>query len=106
MSGQIFRPRCSKSSPVLAMTRSSSGGRIRLRPNASLAPPTPPDRATTRPLLIGMGSPEHVLGCGPHQFRGRIVGRAPAETAHEDGGLRLVALALDQRGGGCDLVGK
>src|ERR1700733_12084821 len=49
----MLSPRCSKSSPVLATTSSSLAGRIRLRPSASLAPPTPPDSATTSRLLIG-----------------------------------------------------
>src|ERR1700680_4631905 len=38
----MLNPRCSKSSPVLATTSSSSAGKTRLRPSASLGPPTPP----------------------------------------------------------------
>src|SRR6516164_5406381 len=51
-SGETCRPRCSKSSPTLATTSRLSPGTIRLRPSASLAPPMPPDRATTRSRLI------------------------------------------------------
>ena len=51
-------------------------------------------------------SPEQVLGGGPHQLGGRVVGRRPGEAAHQDDRLRLVALALHERGGGGDLVGE
>src|ERR1700733_13622528 len=51
-SGEICRPRCSKSSPTLATTSRLSGFKIRLRPSASFAPPMPPDKATTRSRLI------------------------------------------------------
>ena len=53
MSGEIARPRCSKSSPVLTTTSKSSGGMIRDRPSASLAPPTPPESA----MITGTGPP-------------------------------------------------
>src|ERR1035437_5574951 len=45
-SGEICSPRCSKSSPVLTMIFSRSGGRIWFNPHANFAPPTPPVRAT------------------------------------------------------------
>ena len=60
-------------------------------------------RTGRRPVLC---SPEHVLGRGPHQLGGRVVGRRPGKAAHQDDRLRLVALALHERGGGGDLVGE
>ena len=47
---RVQRPRCRKSSPVLTTIVSSSGGSASARPWASLAPPTPPQSATTWPL--------------------------------------------------------
>src|SRR5437762_2712927 len=106
MSGDMLSPRCSKSSPVLATISSSSGGRTRLKPSASLAPPTPPDRAITRPPLIEWGSTKQILARRPDQLGCRIGGCLPGEPAHHHDGLRFVALAHHQRGGGGDLVGK
>ena len=79
ISGEMDSPRCSKSSPVLATTSSSSAGSTRLRPSASLAPPTPPDSAIT---VTGTGPPP---AGGPvprpvHQAR-TSRGRAPARPA-------------------------
>src|SRR5260370_39426968 len=82
---------------------------MRYRPSASLAPPTPPDSASTFPLfsLIGTAnSPEQIVLGRADQRRGRGVGRRPREAAHQDDRGRLVGLALHQRGGGGDLVGK
>src|SRR5438552_17806571 len=107
MSGEMLRPKCSKSSPVLATISNSSGGRTRLRPSASLAPPTPPDSATTRPPLIeSSSSPELVLARRPDQLGRRVGGRLPGQPTDQHDGLRFVALAHHQRGGGGDLVGK
>ena len=47
-SGDTRRPWNSSSSPVLTATTNSSGGRQWARPTTSLAPPTPPARASTR----------------------------------------------------------
>src|SRR5690349_8800590 len=71
MSGQMLRPKCSKSSPVLAIIVSVPSGSARLSPNANFAPPTPPDSATT-PLQIIV-----TLGC----LDGRHLGGAHAILA-------------------------
>jgi peptidoglycan/xylan/chitin deacetylase (PgdA/CDA1 family) len=51
-SGETGSPKCSKSSPVLATTVNCRGARIRYNPSASLAPPIPPDKASTLPVFI------------------------------------------------------
>src|SRR6186713_1959352 len=85
----MLSPRCSKSSPVLAITSSSSAGRTRLRPSASFAPPIPPESATTSRLLIGTYPRRRT---------------APGQTAHDHDGLPFGALPHHQRRGGGDLV--
>src|SRR5690348_14460453 len=54
-SGQMVRPRCSKSSPVLTRTASFSP-RSCAKPSASFAPPTPPASAR----IIGPSSAEEI----------------------------------------------
>ena len=91
-------PRCSKSSPVLATISSSSGGRTRLSPSASLAPPTPPDSATDAHRNRSSSARADQLGCRCS---------APStQAAHQHDRVRLVGLALQQRSGGGDLVGE
>src|ERR1041385_9205610 len=46
-SGQILSPYNHVSSPVFTITVRSSGGKTCAKPNASLAPPTPPTNTTT-----------------------------------------------------------
>src|ERR1700722_8260656 len=65
MSGEIASPKCSKSSAVLTTTTSLSP-RTRASPAASLAPPTPPHKATTRPSPESERAP--LIGTDP--FRG------------------------------------
>ena len=71
-SGEMLSLRCSKSSPVLHTTVRQSGGSVRYRPSASLAPPMPPESATTlAPALIGRDPP-----------RARESAPQPAAAAH------------------------
>ncbi len=73
---------------------------IRLRPSASLAPPMPPDSATTRSRLIETGPrlQERMMlaavDSGADQRKPRI----------RNDRRRLVRLAHDERGGGGDLI--
>ena len=61
-SGQMLRPRCSKSSPVLTTMRRSCGeSSAAWRPAASFAPPTPPASA-------------RITGRGPARGGGRVAG--------------------------------
>src|SRR5437762_6625354 len=85
-----------------------SGGSVRYSPSASLAPPTPPDSANTGPpvLIAGVGSSEKIVLGRADQRGGGRVGRGPSETPHQDDRRPFVGLALDQRGGGGDLVGE
>ena len=74
----MARPRCVKSSPVLAITVSAPRGSRRSRPSASLAPPTPPDsssQVSAGALACALtGSAEQVFGLGPKHVGGRRVG--------------------------------
>src|ERR1700761_9789891 len=51
-------------------------------------------------------SPEQILLQWAHQFSGRRYGCRPVESAHQHDRLRLRRLALEQRSGRGDLVGK
>src|SRR5712664_513488 len=84
MSGQIRRPRCSKSSPTLTTIVVAPGEAIRSNPKASFAPPTPPHSATIffplrgdNALRLPVRSSEQVLTCGTDQrCRGQGIGAA------------------------------
>src|SRR5579883_2282674 len=100
--------------PVLATTVSLAGGRMRARPSASLAPPTPPESARTGRSSLGRSgvaasaivSPEQIFRRGADQRAScnRCIGQ------HESGNdcywVPLSRLSHDQGGGGRDLIGK
>src|ERR1700733_5074278 len=102
ISGEIDRPRCSKSSPVLTTTSRFSGGMMRDRPRASFAPPTPPDSA----MITGRYSLEKILLRRAYHVRHRHIRRAPCQASYDDDGLRFGRLPLQQRGGGGNLIGE
>src|SRR5688572_13159561 len=98
MSGQTVRPRCSKSSPVLTARVRSSAGNSAASPKASLAPPTPPQRART--WLIGPSS-EQILLQRPKDLADPLVAGRFVDRATDDrDGRALGRLADDQGGGG------
>ena len=70
-SGEMLKPRCSKSSAVLTATVSASDGRTFARPSASLAPPTPPASARILPDMAGAYSASGGMRWlfGPRAFR-------------------------------------
>jgi len=75
ISGQIRRPRCSKSSPTLTMIVAAPGEEIRSNPSASFRTSTPPHSATiffsisgvTNALLLPVRSSKQVLTCRANQ---------------------------------------
>src|SRR5215469_17431773 len=89
----MCRPRCSKSSPLLATTVRPPGGSTRERPSASLPPPTPPESASTGRVSVGrsavapsaMALPEQIFGRGSDQRLRRdrrFARRKPADVHH------------------------
>ena len=102
MSGQMVRPRCSKSSPVLATTSSSSAGSTRRQAERQLGAA---DAAGQRDDTTAHRN--RSSAGGPHQLDAASVGgHVPAQAAHQHDGLRLRRLALHQRCRGGDLVGE
>ena len=100
MSGEILRPRCSKSSPVLTRTVSSPGSSARERPRASLAPPIPPHRrqhrSSHRNMSISLGLTSEEAGTWL---------RGPDDAADVHSGQAFVGLTHQQRRGRGDLIG-
>ena len=104
-SGEIARPRCSKSSPVLATTVRSSRRDDAASPSASLAPPMPPDSASDQ-SAVRRRSSEQILVRRPDQRGGRSGPRRPVQPAHQHDRprpRRPAPSAASRRG---DLVGE
>src|ERR1700729_3711864 len=91
MSGEMARPKCSKSSAVLTTTTSLSPI-TRASPAASLAPPTPPHKATTRPSpeseLAPLIGTDPFLGLGQARRRDAKALRSEARGRARRGSLR------------------